>query len=695
MHKFTLQEIYHPVLFRIDGADMMRNDSNDALEGLLGTLKSYQPLAEYNLSLCAIQEGAAAQQRANIRSSCSVLQNLSACKMAVSFLEKQIRAVSGKDKPAVCRMHGGLLCFLVPFQSEDSFFCLVGEGVREESINIPELEELSRSAKMDIFDLVEKLENLPVKTSEEIEAVAIKAQKKLMDILEGKKNQSAINKSQKQLISITHSLVQMDELNTVDDLISFTGKILKSMFNVSKIAVALRDVTDAVFQVKGVCGLAEELGRLSENQLSVFIAPNMISKSGKFDSDCRALLPNVDADHITSFPLVTKDVLIGFMAFFDADLNSMDVHLAHLVASRVAARLKQLKNKCELPAFCPQSNNLMSLTNSLVVAESKEELYENVLEIAAELVGASRGSIMLIGKSGRSLHIGFCKGMNLQLARSITIRIGDGIAGRVARSGLPLLIDDIENDSRIGMRNRPRFKTKSLLSVPLKLKDRIIGVLNLSDKDDLGIFSEADLKLLASFANIASLMIERSWALEKSHKLEQLSVTDHLTGLYNRRFLRSRLEEELNRSARYGLPLTVIFMDLDFFKIYNDLCGHLAGDKALQKTADIIKSGVRDMDIVARYGGEEFCIILPGAEKSESVLVAERIRQGVEKERFPNEGSLPFGRLMASFGVASFPQDGHTFTTLIHSADMALYRAKAEGRNRIMLGQPALAIDHA
>lgn len=673
----------------------MQNDSNDTLENLLVILKSYQPLAEYNLSLYCKQEGAAAQQGANIRSCCSVLQNLSASKMVIPFLKKQIRGVLGNEKPAVCRLHGGLLCFLVPFQSGDSFFCLIGEGVREESINILELEELSRSAKLDIFDLLEKLEKLPVKTSKEVEEVAVKAQKKMLNILEGIKNQSVIDKTQKQLMSVTDSLAQMDELNTADELISFTGKILKSIFNVSKTAVALRDVTNAVFQVKGVCGLPEELGSLSENQLSVFISPNMISKSSKFDNGCRTLLPTVDADHVTSFPLGTKDVFIGFMAFFDGDLNPMEVNLVHLVTSRVAARLKQLKKKSELTPVCTLPANLMSLTNTLVVAESKEELYENILEIAAELVGASRGSIMLIGKSGRSLHIGFCKGMNLQLARSISIRIGDGIAGRVARSGLPLLIDDIENDSRIGMRNRPRFKTKSLLSVPLKLKDRTIGVLNLSDKDDLGIFSEADLNLLASFANLASLMIERAWTLEKSHKLEQLSVTDHLTGLYNRRFLRSRLEEELNRSARYGLPLTVIFIDLDFFKIYNDLCGHLAGDRALQKTADIIKCGVRDMDVVARYGGEEFCIILPGAEKSESVLVAERIRQGIEKERFPNEGSLPFGRLTASFGVASFPQDGHTFTTLIHSADMALYRAKAEGRNRIMLGQPALAIDHA
>ena len=516
-----------------------------------------------------------------------------------------------------------------------------------------------------------------------------------MNILGVNKNQSATDKTQKQLMSITHGLAQMDELNTVDELILFTGKLLKSIFNVSKIAVALRDEATAVYQAKGVCGLPEELGCISESQLSVFINPNVISKSCKFDNICKTLLPTVEACNVISFPLEAKDVFIGFIAFFDADLSPMDVQLVCLVTGRVVARIEQLKKKSELPPVCSLPGNLMSLTNTLVVAESKEELYENVLEIAAELVGASRGSIMLIGKSGRSLHIGFCKGMNLQLARSISIRIGDGIAGRVARSGLPLLIDDIENDSRIGMRNRPRFKTKSLLSVPLKLKDKTIGVLNLSDKDNLGIFSEADLHLLASFANLASLMIERAWTLEKSHKLEQLSVTDHLTGLYNRRFLRSRLEEELNRSARYGLPFTVIFIDLDFFKIYNDLCGHLAGDRALQKTADIIKSGVRDMDTVARYGGEEFCIILPGAEKSESVLVAERIRQGIEKEKFPNEGSLPFGRLTASFGIASFPQDGHTFTTLIHSADMALYRAKAEGRNRIMLGQPALAIDHA
>jgi diguanylate cyclase (GGDEF)-like protein len=629
-----------------------------------------------------------------VQSCSAIIHNPSGSKMVIPFLEKEIETTFGHENHFVRRLHGGLLSFLIPFRSGRTLFCLVGEGVREESVNILELKELSGIEKSGVFDILEQLEKLPVKTFGEVEEVAGQAHKMVLQVLEEKNCRDAMDKTRMQLTSITSSLSQMDELNTVEEVISLSGELLKTLFNVPKIAVAIRDERNEDFLVKGLWGLPEELVRLSEDRLQVFISPDAVNKSGRFDINFKELLPAVEAVSVECFPLETQDVLLGFIALIDGDLQFMDDHLLKLITSRVAARLKQLKKEKECVQVKSLSNNLMSLTNALVFVESKEELYKNVLEIAADLVRASCGSIMLIDKSGRSLRIGFCMGMNLQLARSISIRIGEGIAGRVASSGQPMLIDDIEKDSRIGMRNRPRFKTKSLLSVPLKLKDRTIGVLNLSDKDDSGIFNEVDMNLLASFANLASLMIERAWTLEKSFKLEQLSVTDHLTGLYNRRFLRNRLEEELNRSSRHDLPLTVIFIDLDFFKIYNDLCGHLAGDRALRKAADIIKGGVRDMDIVARYGGEEFCVILPDTAKSEAVLVAERIRQEIEKEKFPKEENLPNGRLTASFGVASFPQDGLTFTSLIHSADMALYKAKAEGRNRIMLGQPSLPNVH-
>jgi diguanylate cyclase (GGDEF)-like protein len=128
-----------------------------------------------------------------------------------------------------------------------------------------------------------------------------------------------------------------------------------------------------------------------------------------------------------------------------------------------------------------------------------------------------------------------------------------------------------------------------------------------------------------------------------------------------------------------------MFIDLDNFKIYNDLCGHLGGDNALRKVADLLKESAREMDTVTRFGGEEFCVILPGTSGKEATLVAERIRTAVEKTSFPRESELPLGTLTASIGLASFPEDGNTATKLINAADIALYKAKSEGRNRLVI----------
>jgi diguanylate cyclase (GGDEF)-like protein len=267
----------------------------------------------------------------------------------------------------------------------------------------------------------------------------------------------------------------------------------------------------------------------------------------------------------------------------------------------------------------------------------------------------------------------------------MSVRMGSGIAGKVAASGTPFLVNDIEVDERIAALNRPRFKTKSFISVPLLFKGEPLGVLNLSDKKNHGIFTKADLNILTPFVNHAAAMIKRAGSLERVELLEQLSITDALTELYNRRFLEKRMEEELNRSERNGLPLTVMLIDLDNFKIYNDVCGHIAGDRALKKAAQVLRNSVREMDVVTRYGGEEFCVLLPGTTKREAIFVAERVRRGIESELFSGEEHLPQGRLTTSIGLSSFPEDGFTATDLINASDVALYQAKAEGRNCIML----------
>ena len=161
-----------------------------------------------------------------------------------------------------------------------------------------------------------------------------------------------------------------------------------------------------------------------------------------------------------------------------------------------------------------------------------------------------------------------------------------------------------------------------------------------------------------------------------------LSHIDDLTGIYNHRFFIQQLTLEVERQKRYPAFLSLLMIDIDYFKHYNDHNGHLAGDEALKAIARLIQRGVRQSDIVARYGGEEFAAILIKTGKEEAGEIAERVRSFVSETRFPNEKEQPNEDLTVSIGVAAFSSTS-TLTDLIREADQALYRAKSKGRNRI------------
>ncbi len=162
-----------------------------------------------------------------------------------------------------------------------------------------------------------------------------------------------------------------------------------------------------------------------------------------------------------------------------------------------------------------------------------------------------------------------------------------------------------------------------------------------------------------------------------------LSYVDDLTGIYNHRFFIQQLTMEVERQKRYSTPLSLLMIDIDYFKNYNDTNGHLAGDQALRTIAILIQQGVRQTDIVARYGGEEFSAILINSGKEEAKGIAERVREIVAETRFPNENFQPNGDLTVSIGAATFTSSISTLTDLIREADNALYRAKGAGRNRV------------
>lgn len=189
---------------------------------------------------------------------------------------------------------------------------------------------------------------------------------------------------------------------------------------------------------------------------------------------------------------------------------------------------------------------------------------------------------------------------------------------------------------------------------------------------------------------VRELQVMRDLFKEKVREIEKmrqeavrLSYTDDLTGIYNHRFFIQQLRLELERQKRYPSPFSLLMIDIDFFKHYNDRNGHLAGDEVLKAISILIQHGVRQTDIVARYGGEEFSAILINATWEKAMEIAERVRKSIAETKFPNEVYQPNGDLTVSIGVATFTPSVSTITDLIRKADHALYRAKKAGRNRV------------
>jgi len=170
---------------------------------------------------------------------------------------------------------------------------------------------------------------------------------------------------------------------------------------------------------------------------------------------------------------------------------------------------------------------------------------------------------------------------------------------------------------------------------------------------------------------------------EANSALKELAVKDGLTSLYNHRHFQEALAQELSRSNRYGKQCSVVFMDVDNFKNYNDSHGHPEGDRLLKSLSQILVSHLRCTDLAARYGGEEFVLLLPETAKEGALRIAEGVRLRVEEEPFPGRERQPLGRVTVSLGVASYPEDGADAAALLACADQLLYRAKHEGRNRV------------
>jgi len=310
-------------------------------------------------------------------------------------------------------------------------------------------------------------------------------------------------------------------------------------------------------------------------------------------------------------------------------------------------------------------------------------LLQSIAERALNLIGGRACNCYIYRPEADMIERVAIAGEELVLGGKMRQR-GEGVVGQVFATGAPFIINDYHSwPAR--KREYDSFPNRALMAVPVRWGEEFLGVLNILAYTPHR-FTEADRDMLNLFAMQAAIAIRNA---KLYGKIEQLSVTDELTALLNRRGFFQIAEREFERALRFGRPLSALMLDIDRFKAINDTHGHAAGDVALQALAECVRRNTRGIDVAGRYGGEEFVLLLPEIHLPGAVQIAERLHNSVAGLSIPisreNGDVAPADlRITVSIGVAALSKDVPSLTDLLGRADQALYRAKDSGRNRVV-----------
>lgn len=393
---------------------------------------------------------------------------------------------------------------------------------------------------------------------------------------------------------------------------------------------------------------------------------------------------------IEVFPLaVSNDVRAAIVINDDIKDDHRRLRLARFsrqiaVSLEVLRLREELERRAEIIRAVQIFSGKLNAAEENAAGDASVNLFDALLKTCAELLDASRGSLLLYDENEQKLKVQAAFGARADELKQISTVIGDRIAAQIWNEGKPMVVENILNLSLQPAPPERGYRTDSFVSFPLFVGQRAIGVLNLTDKNvaensDVIGYTASDLDLLEAIAPQLAIALDRASLHQKAGRFEQLSMTDALTGLLNRRYLDERVNEEVNRSRRDGTPMSILMIDIDNFKKYNDRFGHQAGDQVLKITAQCLKAVLRSADVAARFGGEEFCLLLPDTSLSEAKLIAERVRKRIENMNFPNQ------TVTVSVGVSAYSPLHNSPQEIIEAADKALYQAKRIGKNNVQL----------
>lgn len=322
---------------------------------------------------------------------------------------------------------------------------------------------------------------------------------------------------------------------------------------------------------------------------------------------------------------------------------------------------------------------LVKVTTLVNSSLALNDVLHNTACAVVDYLGLVSSAIFLPNEAKTELQLTSCNVFTSEALPNVTFKVGVGPPGRIYAEKRPIYVRDLGTDPDIPPFARQFHQEKSSIGYPLICNNELLGVIAF----DAGTIREFSDREQVLFQNIADQVALAIYKAQLFSQLKYLSTTDGLTGLYNHRYFQGRLAEVLaevkDKKEKF---FSILMLDVDNFKNYNDSRGHQVGDVLLKELAQLIQQNVRNFDIVARYGGEEFSVILLGCDRNEAAIIAERIRCSVEQYHFSGGKNQPHGKVTISIGVATFPEVKYHHK-LLGYADKALYRAKRKGRNRV------------
>lgn len=326
---------------------------------------------------------------------------------------------------------------------------------------------------------------------------------------------------------------------------------------------------------------------------------------------------------------------------------------------------------------------LSEISLMLSRSETPDQIFDAIVTGGMRMTGMPAGSLSIYNSEKQELFLVTAKGFSSDFYKNSVypVRRG-GLTEYILSHHEPILISDIAQHPSFNNPVLMKEGVRSLIAIPLISEKGPIGILY-NDDFNVRTFSSTMIEILSVLGTQAVIAIQKQQAFEQ---IKSISVRDPLTGVYNRRYLNEILITEMNRAFRLQKPLSIVLIDIDYFKAINDQFGHLAGDQVLFDLAQLFGSILRPYDTLTRFGGEEFLILMTETTEQEAAAVAERLRSSVEASRLlPGQATLT-----CSFGLSTLKQDEGRLPSpeeFIQRADKALYQAKGAGRNRINVFQ--------